>query len=182
MTFKTIFFLVKKSPYDWIDPFSTISWTDRTISRLVSLSIDPSTKKHIIPDLMGEQSWDSMMNYSKSKMAGLMLAFEFGRRLAGTGAVSVALHPGVVRTGLSRHTNPFMRYIFHFVLGFFGKSPWQGCQTVRHFLIKTWLLATNASKLIFLTIFLQSSLLDPLLLYSKDEQYGILWRLCRATS
>ena len=38
--------------------------------------------------------------YTQSKLANVLFAFELRRRLAGTGIVAVALHPGDVRTNI----------------------------------------------------------------------------------
>jgi NAD(P)-dependent dehydrogenase (short-subunit alcohol dehydrogenase family) len=56
-------------------------------------------------DLKLEKDYDPNRAYAVSKLAGLLFAFEFQRRLedAGANVISVAAHPGVVRTDLGRH-------------------------------------------------------------------------------
>jgi NAD(P)-dependent dehydrogenase (short-subunit alcohol dehydrogenase family) len=43
-----------------------------------------------------------LMDYSVAKLANILFAAELGRRLAGTGVTTYALHPGVVATGIWR--------------------------------------------------------------------------------
>jgi len=56
-------------------------------------------------DLKLEKEYDPNRAYAVSKLAGLQFAFELQRRLedAGANVISVAAHPGVVRTDLGRH-------------------------------------------------------------------------------
>lgn len=80
---------------------------------------------------MSINSFEMLQTYAKSKFAGLLIAFEMARLFENKcGPISVALHPGVVRTSLSRHSNIFKRILFNLALRIFGKSPYQGAQTV----------------------------------------------------
>lgn len=48
------------------------------------------------------RSAGGLMDYSVAKLANILFAAELGRRLAGTGVTTYALHPGVVATGIWR--------------------------------------------------------------------------------
>ncbi|QIS10845.1 oxidoreductase [Nocardia arthritidis] len=47
--------------------------------------------------------------YATSKLANLLFAYELGRRLAGTGAISLAAHPGGASTEVFRYSSPLFR-------------------------------------------------------------------------
>ena len=54
-------------------------------------------------NLNGEQGYDPWEAYGQSKTANGLFSREFARRLAETNATSNSLHPGVIKTNLSRH-------------------------------------------------------------------------------
>jgi NAD(P)-dependent dehydrogenase (short-subunit alcohol dehydrogenase family) len=54
-------------------------------------------------NLSGEKFYDPLVNYGQSKLANILFAKELARRFAGTARTANALHPGVIRTGLSRY-------------------------------------------------------------------------------
>jgi NAD(P)-dependent dehydrogenase (short-subunit alcohol dehydrogenase family) len=62
-------------------------------------------------DLQWERSYDRVAAYGQSKLANLLFTYELQRRLAETGAptVAVAAHPGGSRTELVRNSPAFMR-------------------------------------------------------------------------
>jgi NAD(P)-dependent dehydrogenase (short-subunit alcohol dehydrogenase family) len=71
--------------------------------RVVTLaSVAHKEGKLNFDDLQSEKSYKSMVAYQQSKLADLMFAFEFARRLRSTGSkiISVAAHPGVANTNL----------------------------------------------------------------------------------
>jgi NAD(P)-dependent dehydrogenase (short-subunit alcohol dehydrogenase family) len=75
-------------------------------ARVVSLSSIAHRNGRInLDDLNSRQSYSRIEAYSQSKLACLMFAFELQRRLeaAGMQTISVAAHPGVANTELSRH-------------------------------------------------------------------------------
>ncbi len=55
-------------------------------------------------DLQSERRYSRVAAYGQSKLANIMFTYELQRRLAGTGTVAVAAHPGVSDTELPRHT------------------------------------------------------------------------------
>jgi NAD(P)-dependent dehydrogenase (short-subunit alcohol dehydrogenase family) len=50
-------------------------------------------------DLTFERGWSPFGAYAHSKLANIMFCYEHARRLVDTGIVSMAVHPGLVRTG-----------------------------------------------------------------------------------
>jgi NAD(P)-dependent dehydrogenase (short-subunit alcohol dehydrogenase family) len=54
-------------------------------------------------NLSGEKSYDPLVNYGQSKFANILFAKELARRFAGTARTANAVHPGAIRTGLSRY-------------------------------------------------------------------------------
>ncbi|UJR79492.1 SDR family oxidoreductase [Sandaracinus amylolyticus] len=59
-------------------------------------------------DLGAEKSYSPWTAYGQSKIANILFAKELARRFAASGSkrTANALHPGVIRTNLSRHMNP----------------------------------------------------------------------------
>lgn len=57
-------------------------------------------------DLHSERSYSRQTAYTQSKMANLMFTYELDRRLAGTGTIAVAAHPGLAKTHLGRSSYP----------------------------------------------------------------------------
>lgn len=64
-------------------------------------------------DLQSERDYDHRRAYYQSKLANVLFALALARRLAGTGVTSTTLHPGIVRTRLSREYigNPVLRFL-----------------------------------------------------------------------
>lgn len=64
------------------------------------------------------RSRGGLMDYSVAKLANILFAAELGRRLAGTGVTTYALHPGVVATGIWRVLPwPLDRLVKLFMIG-----------------------------------------------------------------
>jgi WW domain-containing oxidoreductase len=80
-------------------------------------------------NLSGEKGYTPWRSYGQSKLANLLFAKELARRLAGTRQTANAVHPGVIRTNLSRHMNPAARVVFSMVGPLFLKSVGQGAAT-----------------------------------------------------
>lgn len=87
-------------------------------------------------DLQSKSGFDPRRAYARSKMAVTTFAFELQRRLeaAGTQMMSVAAHPGGVRTAILRDRHPLMRLVYHRHLapltGWFTQSPAAGALPV----------------------------------------------------
>jgi len=102
-------------------------------SRIVTLS-SAVHKNGIInfDDLQSEKEYDRMKAYAQSKLACLMFTFELQRRLDMAGykqTISVASHPGIAMTDLSRNMSKFQYYLLKYTLApFLAQSPKQGAR------------------------------------------------------
>jgi len=67
--------------------------------------------------------------YSNSKLANALFAKELSRKLEGTKVTVNFLHPGGIKTGLTREINAVLRGLFFFLGGLFMKSVPQGAAT-----------------------------------------------------
>ena len=80
-------------------------------------------------NLDGSKGYRPWTAYGQSKLANLLFAKELARRFAGSERTANAVHPGVIRTNLQRHMNPFTPLLF----GLFGpvalKSVAEGAAT-----------------------------------------------------
>ncbi len=77
----------------------------------------PSTTKLNFDDLQGEADFNSLSAFGASKMANLLFTFDLARRLAGTGILANAIHPGLARTSLMGAANFFLRSMINLVSG-----------------------------------------------------------------
>jgi len=81
-------------------------------SRVVTVSSNGHRRGVInFADLQSEHGYHPMTAYAQSKLANLLFTFELQRRLAGTGTIAVAAHPGAARTGLTRHSPLLFRVV-----------------------------------------------------------------------
>lgn len=79
-------------------------------------------------DLESREKYGVMKAYGQSKLANVLFTYELARRLEGTGVSANCLHPGVVRTNITRDLpgfiKPFANIFLRFVL-----SPERGAET-----------------------------------------------------
>jgi len=85
-------------------------------------------------DIMCERSYELFNNYAKSKLANLLFTSELQRRLKDTGSPikCFAVHPGCVRTTVTRHMSPVMQFLntlFAPIVSSLQKTPEQGSYT-----------------------------------------------------
>lgn len=95
-------------------------------SRVVTLSsIAHKNGKIRFDDLQSRQKYSSIGAYGQSKLACLMFAYELQRRLEKNGGatISVAAHPGVSNTNLSRHYPKWTKILEPLFVPFFTHSP-----------------------------------------------------------
>lgn len=88
---------------------------------------------------MLEKNYNPLKAYWQSKVANVLFTKELKKRLEGTNVTVVSLHPGVVRTELSRYEKEglgwFIPIIKNLVFPFwwvFTKNPNEGAQTTIH--------------------------------------------------
>ncbi|XP_072396957.1 retinol dehydrogenase 13-like [Diabrotica undecimpunctata] len=82
-----------------------------------------------------KRKYNPIHAYQQSKLANILFTKELARRLAQNNLTDVnvyALHPGVIRTELSRHYDsmfPGLTWVYDNLFGMFLKTPTQGAQT-----------------------------------------------------
>lgn len=79
-------------------------------------------------NLNNEKSYSTYRIESKSQLANVLFTTEIARRLDGTGVVANYLHPGAVRTDVSRYQPWWARVIISCVTPFL-KTQKSGAQT-----------------------------------------------------
>lgn len=102
-------------------------------ARVVNVSSAAHSRGRIdFADLQSERRrYRSRRTYAMTKLANCLFTFELARRLAGTGVVANALHPGVVATGLLvayLRLAPALSFLTRLV----GLSPEEGARTIVH--------------------------------------------------
>jgi len=85
-------------------------------------------------DLMMEKGFWSAFAYAQSKLANILFTRELAHRLQGTKVTTYSLHPGSIRTELTRHFSIITDYaigrlLFYYISWPFLKEPWNGAQT-----------------------------------------------------
>ncbi|MGV9408975.1 oxidoreductase [Nocardia sp. NPDC003693] len=87
-------------------------------------------------DLALERGFDSEAAYARSKLASMTFMIELQRRLAASGsrAISLAAHPGGVRTGILREQNPLVRLVYNprmtWLTGWFTQGTVAGAEPI----------------------------------------------------
>jgi NAD(P)-dependent dehydrogenase (short-subunit alcohol dehydrogenase family) len=103
---------------------------ESTPARVVSVSSDAHNRgsTSFLDDVNAERSYRGLRVYGNSKLANLWFVKELAGRLAGTGVVANALHPGVVRTGLWRDLPAPLRAVLGVATRPFTLSPGAGAK------------------------------------------------------
>ncbi|XP_045845128.1 retinol dehydrogenase 13 isoform X3 [Meles meles] len=106
-------------------------------SRIINLSSLAHIAGHVdFDDLNWEKrKYDTRGAYCQSKLAIILFTKELSRRLQGTGVTVNAVHPGVARTELGRHTGMHSSAFSSFTLGQWTglqMCTWHSGQLVRH--------------------------------------------------
>jgi len=78
-------------------------------ARVINITA-PSTVQLDFADLQGERHFNALNAFGATKMANLLFTFELARRLEGTGIAVNAVHPGIVKTNLTRQMPALMRW------------------------------------------------------------------------
>lgn len=101
-----------------------------TDGRVVCVS---SGGHHIVPrggidfdNLSGERRYLPWQAYGQSKLANLLFVAQLARRFAGSERAAIGVHPGVVRTELTRSMSRFSHHGLGLLAPLFVKSPAQG--------------------------------------------------------
>ncbi|HEX9243932.1 MAG TPA: SDR family NAD(P)-dependent oxidoreductase [Anaeromyxobacter sp.] len=83
----------------------------------------------LFDDLGAERSYSPWGHYGQSKLANILFARELARRLAGSRRTANALHPGVIKTELSRHMPALAKLAFALAGPIALKTVAQGAAT-----------------------------------------------------
>ncbi|KAG9345319.1 hypothetical protein JZ751_009865 [Albula glossodonta] len=103
-------------------------------SRVVNVSsiAHRGGKIHFDDLCFDKMPYNSLVSYRQSKLANVLFSRELAHRLRGTGVTSYSLHPGVIRTELSRHVEtwfPMLKALLTAPSILLMKTPWEGAQT-----------------------------------------------------
>jgi NAD(P)-dependent dehydrogenase (short-subunit alcohol dehydrogenase family) len=79
-------------------------------SRIITVTA-PSVTKLNFNDLQGQGKFSSLNSFGGSKMMNLMFTYSLARRIEGTGVSAVALHPGLIKSNLTKEMPSFLKYI-----------------------------------------------------------------------
>jgi retinol dehydrogenase-14 len=81
-------------------------------ARIITISSDLHAFGRLdTSDPQGARTKDILGAYSRSKLANVMFTLELARQLEGSGVTANCLHPGMVASGLSRHTTGVMAWL-----------------------------------------------------------------------
>ncbi len=97
-------------------------------ARIVNVSSSVQAKSIDFDNLNGEKHYRQLKAYAMSKLAVIILTYEFARRFDGNGVTINCLHPGYVRTNMIRNFRKFVKYFFPFI-SLFVRSPKRGAKT-----------------------------------------------------
>lgn len=97
----------------------------------------------LFDDLAADHGYTPWGHYGQSKLANLLFAKELARRFAGTRRTASAVHPGVIRTNLSRHMPGIATFLFGLSAPLFLKSVEEGAATEVYAAVHPSLAATS---------------------------------------
>jgi NAD(P)-dependent dehydrogenase (short-subunit alcohol dehydrogenase family) len=103
---------------------------DNAPARVVNVSSMAHRGNHLdFEDLQGERHYSGYRAYGRSKLALLLLTFEFARRLGDTRVTVNGLHPGFVASRFGRNNPGGIGSAIHFFSILFGIRPERGART-----------------------------------------------------
>jgi NAD(P)-dependent dehydrogenase (short-subunit alcohol dehydrogenase family) len=88
-------------------------------SHVVTLAAPPSGTSLDFDNLQGEKKFSALGAFARSKTCDILFAFKLARAWKDKGVTSVAVHPGVVRSGIMRNAALPIRIL----TALFSKSP-----------------------------------------------------------
>ncbi|KAL1266384.1 hypothetical protein QQF64_002059 [Cirrhinus molitorella] len=80
----------------------------------------------------GRYSWQFFQAYCNSKLCNILFTHELAKRLKGTNVTCYSVHPGVVKTELSRHVSLWQKVFIEPVARLLFLDPKTGAQTTLH--------------------------------------------------
>jgi NAD(P)-dependent dehydrogenase (short-subunit alcohol dehydrogenase family) len=108
--------------------------TDRLTASAPSRVVNVASAAHLtgrlhLEDVEASRRYSGYGQYSWSKLALLLLTYEWARRLRGTGVTVNALHPGVVKTGFGHDAPGFFDKVVRLSEAIYAMGPEQGALT-----------------------------------------------------
>jgi NAD(P)-dependent dehydrogenase (short-subunit alcohol dehydrogenase family) len=99
-------------------------------ARIINVSSEAHRRARLdLSDLQGKLRYSGWRAYARSKLANILFTYELARRLAGTGIVTNALHPGLVATNFGRNNRGIAAALFR-IVQLMAISPEEGAQTI----------------------------------------------------
>ncbi|XP_068607620.1 dehydrogenase/reductase SDR family member 13-like [Brachionichthys hirsutus] len=80
----------------------------------------------------GRYSWQFFQAYCNSKLCNVLFTHELAKRLKGTNVTCYSVHPGIVRTELSRHVSLWQKVFIEPIARLLFLDPDAGAQTTLH--------------------------------------------------
>ncbi|TSM28201.1 Dehydrogenase/reductase SDR family member 13 [Bagarius yarrelli] len=80
----------------------------------------------------GRYSWQFFQAYCNSKLCNVLFTHELAKRLKGTNVTCYSVHPGIVKTELSRHVSLWQKVFIEPVSWLLFLDPTSGAQTTLH--------------------------------------------------
>jgi NAD(P)-dependent dehydrogenase (short-subunit alcohol dehydrogenase family) len=100
-------------------------------ARVVNVSSEAHRRARLdFADLQGQLRYSGWRAYARSKLANILFTYELARRLAGTGIVTNALHPGLVATNFGRNNRGIPAALFRIIVQLMAISPEEGARTI----------------------------------------------------
>ncbi|XP_070697868.1 dehydrogenase/reductase SDR family member 13-like isoform X2 [Pempheris klunzingeri] len=100
--------------------------------RVVTLASMAYRWGHIDFNVSTQYSWQFFQAYCSSKLCNVLFTYELAKRLRGTNVTCYSVHPGVVRTELSRHVSLWQKVFIEPVARLLFLDPEAGAQTSLH--------------------------------------------------
>ncbi|XP_053701026.1 dehydrogenase/reductase SDR family member 13-like isoform X2 [Synchiropus splendidus] len=93
----------------------------------------------------GSYSWQFFAAYCNSKLCNVLFTRELARRLRGSDVTCYSVHPGIVRTQLSRHVSLWQKVFIEPVAQLLFLDPESGAQTTLHCCLQEGIEALSGS-------------------------------------
>lgn len=115
-------------------------------ARIVSTSSDAHRAAKLdFDDLQSKNNYRGFTVYGTSKLCNILFTRELARRLEGTGATAMCLHPGFVATRFADNNADRLGKTFRVLKSLFALTPEQGARTIIHLASAPELAAPNGS-------------------------------------
>lgn len=97
-------------------------------SRIVNVSSKAAQKSTLnLNDI--DKFVSNFYNYGLSKLCNILFTIELSKKLKGTGVTAYSLHPGLVKTEISRNSQGLIRIPVDIIFNIFGKVCRKDCKS-----------------------------------------------------